>query len=175
VDVGAAALHRKGLIDGVTAHGPKGPIRSHLTDDGEDCCEHFGADVQAWEQRKQNSAGVAINAEHSRDAVIALAIGEHISQQVTVDSGGLNEQLREVLDALTSYAQRQGLEGIDELTGELQDAKGEIEAGRYDGAHLGRWRSAAQSLTTMALTAEAAVVVPLVNGYVGQLLDHLTK
>ena len=62
-DDAAGWLLRNELINGITAAGAVGPLRSYVTDRGERCVERFDADVRAYtdEMERPSNSNVTWN------------------------------------------------------------------------------------------------------------------
>ncbi|MDB4872663.1 MAG: hypothetical protein JWL97_3667, partial [Gemmatimonadales bacterium] len=61
IDSESAYLAGKDLIHGTGVNGRRGPVRAETTPDGDDCVEHYEADVSAYQRRGDRDTGTTIN------------------------------------------------------------------------------------------------------------------
>jgi len=145
VDAAAAWLKRNGLIEGVTVAEMDGPVRSFLTDKGQDCVENYDSDVRAYladmQQRGRQQPTVSVHVGGNVSGNMQIA-GRNGTQTINVTSSlegltlaiqGISQIVRDLGYAEGQEAELQQVtkDAIDELGSEASD----LSALR----HFGQW------------------------------------
>ncbi len=99
-DRAAAWLKRHGLIDGIEVAEAEGPVRAHVTDEGELCAERFNCDVKAYVESKE-APSMGTTTWNVTGKQVQIATGDGAEQ--TINLGPTLEQIK------------LGLQGVAEL------------------------------------------------------------
>lgn len=124
LDRANAYLLRQGFIDGVRAAQAVGLLRAMLTDDGLQCIERFGGDVQAFQTAKEQAQRSSISMNVSGHNV-QVAAGDSNQQTMTV-----TQTADEVVNAICGIAEILRFAGTagdeDELNALVEQAVSDI-------------------------------------------------
>ncbi|RWZ74135.1 hypothetical protein EQK42_20615 [Streptomyces albidoflavus] len=132
-------LESKGLIKGISSWQSEGPIRAEITAEGQDCVEHFDADVSAYE-RQNDSGSTTFNITENTGNIAANS--RAFTMNATTNKNGIDAEAVVVLArALRQAAPSLELPEDDalEFTQLATRLENEAASGNPDPSRLQRW------------------------------------